>query len=73
MHHHSLILGGHLTNSVHSPDGSDPSEIWSNLKSRFEIAIENRKIDLKNNLSTLQMEEGMTTEQYLTALDYLVV
>lgn len=52
--------------------GSDLSEIWSNLKSRFESAVENRKINLKHELNNLQVEEGMTTENFLTALDHLI-
>lgn len=53
--------------------GSDPAEVWTKLKKRFESAAEQRKMDLREELNNLKMDEGMTVEQFLMKLDLIVI
>lgn len=52
---------------------NDPSGLWKRLRSKFESAALQRKLDLRNELMNIRMEEDTSIEEFIKVIDHFIM
>jgi hypothetical protein len=52
--------------------GKNPAVIWMRLKKRYGSTSSTRKLDLRRDLQSIKMTDGMTVDQFLHKIDTVI-